>query len=260
MRFKKLVAPILALSLLQMLTFSQIDAQSSKKIHVTVGNKEVRFTNDPIIENGHTLVEFRPIFEALGLKIVWDSVEQQVIGEKKGLQIILTIGSDTAIVNGHEKQLDVAPQIVNGRTIIPIRFVGESSGEKVTWNGDTETVSITGNLANDNYNLPIFINGQQLFNQGITPVIFNNSLYVSWMTINNIFGSNSTQYDKNSDTIKVSYNSNDVVIGIDRNNIDNTKVIIYNNSTCFPLQLVVEGVGGTYTEDSTGIHITLPQN
>jgi len=45
--------------------------------------------------------------------------------------------------NGVAIELDVPPQIVNGRTLVPARAVAESFGAKVDWDGSTRTVTIT---------------------------------------------------------------------------------------------------------------------
>lgn len=59
--------------------------------------------------------------------------------------IILTIGSTTALVDGREAQLDVAPQIVDDRAMVPARFVAEHMGHRVDWephDGPVERVLI----------------------------------------------------------------------------------------------------------------------
>ena len=55
----------------------------------------------------------------------------------------LTIGQKTAIVNGIEHTLDVAPEITDDRTFVPLRFVSESVGAEVDWDAATRTVIIT---------------------------------------------------------------------------------------------------------------------
>ena len=60
-------------------------------------------------------------------------------GDRKS-QVLLTIGEKNAIVNGTLKENDVAPKIVNGRTMLPIRFLAENLGASVTWNPQTNSV------------------------------------------------------------------------------------------------------------------------
>lgn len=57
-------------------------------------------------------------------------------------KIILTIGQKEALVNGETISNDVAPKIVNERTMLPIRFIAEKLGAKVEWVGETRTVIV----------------------------------------------------------------------------------------------------------------------
>ena len=59
-------------------------------------------------------------------------------------QIILTIGKKDTQVFGKAKSNDVAPKIVNNRTMLPARFVAENLGADVSWDGDKELVTIKG--------------------------------------------------------------------------------------------------------------------
>jgi len=51
--------------------------------------------------------------------------------------MLLIIGQPTAMVNGNLVALDVAPEILNGRTMVPLRFVVETLGYQVEWLGNT---------------------------------------------------------------------------------------------------------------------------
>ncbi len=57
--------------------------------------------------------------------------------------IVLTVGNVVATVDGETVVNDVAPVIRNERTMLPIRFIAEALGATVTWNDDTDTVTIT---------------------------------------------------------------------------------------------------------------------
>lgn len=52
-------------------------------------------------------------------------------------------GHITIVVNGRPIATDVPPQNVNGRVMVPIRFVAEALGANVGWDGNTQTVTIT---------------------------------------------------------------------------------------------------------------------
>lgn len=98
----------------------------------------------PVIQNGRTLVPFRKLFESLGASVGWNEATQTVTGVKGSTTVSLVIGSDTATVNGKAVKLDVAPTIITGRTLVPIRFVSENLGADVTWVPSKETVVVRG--------------------------------------------------------------------------------------------------------------------
>ena len=97
----------------------------------------------PIIKDGRTLLPIRYVSETFGAKVDWNGKEEKVT-ISFGEQIVeLWIGKDAAIVGGKLKRLDVVPEIIEGRTVLPLRFVSENLGLKVAWDGDLKEVKIT---------------------------------------------------------------------------------------------------------------------
>lgn len=96
----------------------------------------------PVIEGGRTLVPFRVIFEAMGADVGWDGAKNTVSAYAQEKAIILEIGNKTVWVNGPEQQSDAAPKIINGRTMVPLRFVAEAMGADVEWAESTQTVIV----------------------------------------------------------------------------------------------------------------------
>ena len=76
----------------------------------------------------------RYLGEALGANVDWDEVTKTVTVTKGDKSVVLVIGSTIAKVNGADVQMDVAPEIVNGRTMLPARWVAEGLGYAVGWN------------------------------------------------------------------------------------------------------------------------------
>ncbi|MDD6563906.1 MAG: copper amine oxidase N-terminal domain-containing protein, partial [Clostridiales bacterium] len=96
----------------------------------------------PIEKNGRTLVPIRSVIEAFGGDVSWNGDTRTATLKMDGDTVSLTIGSNTGYLNGVGQYLDVAPEIINGRTMLPIRFVAESFNLGVAWEGDTRTVTI----------------------------------------------------------------------------------------------------------------------
>ncbi len=118
------------------------ESGEANKVYVYFDNELMEFEVEPFIEKGSTQVPFRPIFEKLGLEIGWDADTKTVTGEREGLSIALQIGSKTAVVNGEELEMAVAPVLKNGYTFIPLRFVIEHSDKDVSWHGRERVVYI----------------------------------------------------------------------------------------------------------------------
>lgn len=110
---------------------------------VNLDDKQLLFDIPPIIEDGHTLVPLRPLFEAMGATVLWDQSTQTVSATKNGTTVVLQIGSTSPTINGQVKQLEVSARIVNGRTLAPLRFVAEAFGASVGWESTTQTITIT---------------------------------------------------------------------------------------------------------------------
>ncbi len=96
----------------------------------------------PVIENGRTLVPIRAIIEAMGGSVSWDSETQTAELTYNDDTILLTIDSSTAYFNNTASELDTAPVIINGRTMLPIRFIAESFEFDVEWNAESQMVIV----------------------------------------------------------------------------------------------------------------------
>lgn len=125
------------------------ESGENKKIILTVGSKNAivfgeSVVNDvaPVIVNERTMLPARFVAEALGAKVLWDSNTRTVsiIGEKA---IAITIGSDTAYVNGVAVKLDSPAFIADDRTYLPLRFIAENLGADVEWIADELKIVIT---------------------------------------------------------------------------------------------------------------------
>lgn len=110
---------------------------------VTVNHSPVQFDGQPPIEQGgRVLVPLRGVMEKLGAYVQFDSRTQTVIALRGSIKITLPIGSRQATVGDRAVQLDVPAQIVNGSTLVPLRFVAESLGARVAFDPQTNLVAI----------------------------------------------------------------------------------------------------------------------
>lgn len=118
-----------------------IDANSSV-LRVYVDGKELLTDQPPITQNGRVLVPFRAIFEKLNAQVQWHSKSKKVTAVKGNRTIVLQMGSKKAWINNQAVYLDVEPKIINGRTLVPGRFVSESFGAQVYYDASSKKVFI----------------------------------------------------------------------------------------------------------------------
>jgi len=123
------------------------------KIVVQIGS-EVALLNDtieipldkgsiPAIFQGRTYVAIRflseKVFEA---EVEWNAEDRSVTFTKGDFVVTLFVGKKIAIVNGKEISIDAPPIIVEGRTLVPLRFISENLGASVEWEAETQKVTI----------------------------------------------------------------------------------------------------------------------
>ncbi len=116
---------------------------ASTSIPVYINNVQLPLSTEPIMKNGTILVPFRDIFEALDYTVTYNEWSQSIKSTKNGSEITLYIGSTYANVSGKEQTLSVAPEVINGTTMVPLRFVSEAAGYTVDWNTSGNTNYIT---------------------------------------------------------------------------------------------------------------------
>lgn len=96
----------------------------------------------PFIENDRTLVPLRFLMEAYGADVAWDHQTYTALVSYKGMEIKVPIGQARATVNGQDFDLDVAAQLKNDRTMVPLRFLSETLGMIVDYNHPNRSVNI----------------------------------------------------------------------------------------------------------------------
>jgi hypothetical protein len=121
-------------------------AEAEQELSVIVNKKRVDFSGDvkPFINlDNRTMVPVRFVSNELGASVDWDPDLKKVTISQAGKMIVLIIGDSFARVNGQRVEFDTAAVIMDGRTMVPLRFVSQSFGADVGWEALTRTVFIT---------------------------------------------------------------------------------------------------------------------
>ncbi len=117
--------------------------ESSSSISVLIDGLPVAFDTNPVIKNGRTMVPFRALSETLNVKVDWDDSTKTVTAYNGATTIRLQIGSSIAYLNSAAVTMDSPPLLLNGRTLIPLRFFSEAFNCNVAWIDNIKTVKIT---------------------------------------------------------------------------------------------------------------------
>lgn len=114
----------------------------SNEISIAVNDMKILSDVPPILVNDRTLVPVRLIAESLGAEVSWNEAAQEVT-IKKGSDIIkMKIGESIIMKNGVSSAIDIASQVMDGRTMLPVRAVAEALSCKIDWVDGQNLVSI----------------------------------------------------------------------------------------------------------------------
>jgi len=114
----------------------------SSEITVTIDGRPIYFDVAPRKIGGRVMVPLRAIFESLGAKVDWEESTRTITGTKDGTVVKLRLDDTRATIDGKTVMLDVAATKINGRTLVPARFVAESFGAEVEWDESRKQVVI----------------------------------------------------------------------------------------------------------------------
>ncbi|MGI6329226.1 MAG: stalk domain-containing protein [Dethiobacteria bacterium] len=114
----------------------------------TVNGELTPMDVSPAVIEGRTMLPIRYAATPFGAEIGWDNATSKATVSLGNTNIELWIGQSNALVNGATVPIDannpnVKPLIINGRTMLPIRFVTENLGCEVQWDEITKKVTIT---------------------------------------------------------------------------------------------------------------------
>lgn len=114
--------------------------------------KNITLDVAPTIINGRTVVPLRFLAEAFGAKLSWDGEAEEIKIKYKDMSIHLWLHRnqgrkyDAFIERAGKKPekiiLEASPCILNGRTMVPIRFIAETFGAEIEWEAKTQTITL----------------------------------------------------------------------------------------------------------------------
>jgi hypothetical protein len=111
-------------------------------VYVRYEGKTLGFETPPVIEDDRTLIPIRFLFEQMGASVTWDQETQSATVTQNGTAVTFRINDTEADVNGQTVSMDVPAQLINDKTMVPVRFLSEQLGYNVSWDGENRIITI----------------------------------------------------------------------------------------------------------------------
>ncbi|TYO92725.1 exo-beta-N-acetylmuramidase NamZ domain-containing protein [Desulfallas thermosapovorans] len=117
--------------------------QVVQPISVIVEGHAIDFDAAPFVDtNNRLMVPLRAIVEALNATVDYDEETKEITIVKQGRTNIFMLNSNMVLVDGELKSMDTMPVVKNGRTMVPVRYVGEYFGAYVNWDPASRIVTV----------------------------------------------------------------------------------------------------------------------
>jgi transglutaminase-like putative cysteine protease len=113
------------------------------RVKVFVDNQEVAFDTQPYINgDNRTMVPVRFVSESLGASVYWDEALRLVTIINGQDEIKMTINNKIIYLNGVGFEMDTEAVLLDGRTMVPLRFISEYLGATVDWDSINNIVHV----------------------------------------------------------------------------------------------------------------------
>lgn len=143
MKKKGLAALVFAWMLLMVMAQTGQAAPGSTSIYLD--GKALALPENGQVQNvnGNVMIPIRVVAEELGFDVNYEKKTSTVTIKQSGTTLILNVNKTTASVNGSEVKLPIAPKLAEDTTLVPMRFVGEQMGLKVSWDNAAKSAYLT---------------------------------------------------------------------------------------------------------------------
>lgn len=141
---------ILKAALALLVAIPTVAASAEDDISIFYNGSQVNFTEKSIVMNERTLVQLRPIAEALDLGIEYAMDTGSVILSNSDFVVTFTLNSNIVDVNGTKFTMDVPMIAHNNYTFVPVRNLVEPFGNDIVYDSITKSINITTKETNNN--------------------------------------------------------------------------------------------------------------
>ena len=113
------------------------------EVQVYFNQKRIHFLTAPLIVEGRVVIPVRSFLELMGSEVQWNEETMQVIARYKDSTITIYLEESFAEINGTYIEMNPSVTVVQGSTMVPLRFITECLGLNLDWNEEDRVASIT---------------------------------------------------------------------------------------------------------------------
>ncbi len=115
----------------------------AEEVKITIDGETLIPKDMPaVIIEDRVMLPMRQVAQELGCDVVWNEEMQEIYLTNPNDVIVFHVGRNTGYQNGKEFTMDVPAQIINNRTMLPVRALANALHKNITWDEPTRTVSI----------------------------------------------------------------------------------------------------------------------
>lgn len=155
---RKFLLHILLILLMVSLSVSAFAAEDlpNQEIKIYVNDTKIQFDVPPAFIQNRTMVPIRAVFEAMGAIVEWNN-DTKTVTITRGTIVQVQLDNRRALINGKPVMMEVPATGLDGRILVPLRFIGEALEAEVEWVNSTKTAFVndiseqkedTGNIQN----------------------------------------------------------------------------------------------------------------
>jgi len=113
---------------------------TGKKVYYN--GASIEYDVPPAVINGRLMVPARATFEKMRAVVMWNPEAKSITVTRGQQSVVLFVGKDVMTVDGTPVKLDAPPQIIDGRTLVPLRAISAALGDKVLYGAENEMAVI----------------------------------------------------------------------------------------------------------------------
>ncbi len=192
---------VLLIFILLICSFSVVTL-AEEPISLVIDGNKINCEVPPTIVEGRTMVPLGAVSGTRNCEVEWNEGDKSVFIRYKYKEVSFKMGQTSALVNGVTVKMDIAPMVIQEKTMLPARFAADIFDYKIEWNDAKRTVKLT-DCASDTAPVSLVIDGEEVACE-VQPVVIGDKTIVPLGAISSARKAETT-WNASERTLEVKY-------------------------------------------------------